>query len=172
MERAPQNLKAYVFQCVRNAAIDLIRKNQNVRIKADKIEDQSQPYKEKKESAIHLIVAPQILVFEHSFRAIPDNLQVPGRFLKRPSQPFTQASESGIFPISVSWISGLQACTNSRSRLVHVERERRQRNQARPVPASLLLALAGVCEINRSREYIRILTPRVAFCHNQYFRCG
>jgi RNA polymerase sigma-70 factor (ECF subfamily) len=29
MERAPDNLKAYAFQCVRNAAIDLVRKNQN-----------------------------------------------------------------------------------------------------------------------------------------------
>jgi len=29
MERAPQNLKAYVFQSVRNTAIDLVRKNQN-----------------------------------------------------------------------------------------------------------------------------------------------
>ena len=37
-------------------------KDKNVRIKADKIEDQSQPYKEKKESALHLIAAPQILV--------------------------------------------------------------------------------------------------------------
>jgi len=29
MERAPDNLKAYAFQCVRNAAIDIVRKNQN-----------------------------------------------------------------------------------------------------------------------------------------------
>jgi len=37
-------------------------KDKNVQIKADKIEVQAPPYREKKESPIHLIAAPQILV--------------------------------------------------------------------------------------------------------------